>query len=108
MYAVGEGGAMVPAQPLLAFCTGSPRVYFWMPGADPFWADLPEPDYAGAEAMMMGDAAATSKASAAPAAAMGVTSLQWGSNGCVLLLSGRESSCTCDGKHTVFIENYNK
>lgn len=74
-------------QMTLAFCTGTPRVYFWsqsdseigVDGADDeacigcsFWIDLPAGN------------------------TFAVTNLKWNSDGTKLCLLGRDRFCTCD------------
>jgi WD40 repeat protein len=56
-------------KPLLAFCCGSPRVYFWSEGGTS-WVDLTYP--------------------------MNVTALRWNDNGSQLILLARSGFCTCD------------
>lgn len=61
------------ANPLLAFCTGSNRVYFWTPTTGVSYVDIPKTEI--------------------PLTAQ---SLQWYEDGKRLLIIGRESFCTCN------------
>lgn len=63
--------------PILAFCTGNSRVYFWTPRGSSLAdaADLKSTEEAGIST---------------------VTSLKWSTNGKQLLLRSKESHCTCD------------
>ena len=63
--------------PILAFCTGNSRVYFWTPRGSTLAdaADLQSDEVGGIPT---------------------VTSLKWSSNGKQLLLRSKESHCTCD------------
>ena len=79
----------VLSKPLLAFCAGSPRVYFWCPSAleeqspsekvqsdsiesSTFWADLPR------------------------GISFPVLNLKWSSDGSKLVLCGRDNFCVCE------------
>lgn len=63
--------------PVLAFCTGNSRVYFWTPRGSSLAdaADLKSEEEAGIPT---------------------ITSLRWSANGKQLLLRGKENHCTCD------------
>jgi len=61
------------AIPLLAFCTGSNRVYFWTPTSGVSYVDIPKSDVP-----------------------LSAQSLQWFEDGKRLLIIGRESFCTCN------------
>lgn len=75
--------------PLLAFCSGSPRVYFWCPSpleepsaigtvendsieSSTFWADLPREN------------------------SFPVLNIKWSSDGLKLILCGRDNFCVCE------------
>ena len=89
--------------PLLAFCTGSSRVYFWMPGAEGGsgnshhrgvqWVDLSNPL---TNTSFMSTTTAGTNATTMVPTSMLVTSLQWSHNGKTLLLKGRDSCQTCE------------
>ncbi len=89
--------------PLLAFCTGSSRVYFWMPGAEGGsgnshrrgvqWVDLTNPL---TNASFVSTTTAGTNATTMVPTSMLVTSLQWSRNGRRLLLKGRDSCQTCE------------
>jgi WD40 repeat protein len=76
------------AVPLLAFCTGTSRIYFWTPNENNqiSCVDVPAPT-------------ATSSSTTGPSgsvASMLITSLSWTPNGRTLVLASRESFLTCD------------
>ena len=89
--------------PLLAFCTGSSRVYFWMPGTEGGsgnshhrgvqWVDLSNPL---TNTSFMSTTTAGTNATTMVPTSMLVTSLQWSQNGKRLLLKGRDSCQTCE------------
>lgn len=92
--------------PLLAFCTGTSRVYFWMPGGlggsnDSIrrrgvqWVDLNTPL---TNASFVSTTTAGTNATTMVSTSMLVTSLQWSRNGKMLLLKGRDSCQTCEVK----------
>lgn len=68
--------------PLLAFCSGNSRVYFWNPFSGVTWTDVAAID---SEAPLGVGRGMTS-----------VISLQWNGAGTQLLLRGKEAHCTCD------------
>lgn len=73
------------AMSLLAFCTGSSRIYFWTVESGPFYADLPPvPSSDGTDP------------AAVRAPVVGVSWLKWSNDGRRLIVGGRESFCTCD------------
>jgi hypothetical protein len=86
-------------KPLLAFCTGVPRVYFWSPnGAS--WIDMPLQSALDGEESI-------NEATTAPVAGIAgnssvtdgrflVQSLKWSPDGRRLLLLGRTSFCSVD------------
>lgn len=60
------------AEQILAYCTNSPRVYFWNCVTGCSWSDIP-----------------------ATAHPFPVTTVQWSSDGSQLILAGKDSFCTC-------------
>jgi hypothetical protein len=85
--------------PMLAFCTGVSRVYFWTP-AGTSWVDIPETSKAGAE---LNASSTTQKESSVGQFGLGVdngkilvTSLKWSADGRKIILMGKGAFCTCD------------
>lgn len=81
--------------PILAFCTGTSRVYFWTSKWGPVYAPVPK-----LAASQSSHRSAPRGAKAAPGSGSGkfsVTRLQWSSTvRNRLILSGKESHCVCD------------
>jgi hypothetical protein len=87
--AVQDEGGEAPQEsqvPLLAFCTGTSRIYFWTPNEKNQLScvDIPLPTPA------LGTSTGI--------ASILITSVSWTSNGRTLILSSRESFVTCDVK----------
>ncbi len=79
-------------KPMLAFCTGVPRVYFWTPDG-PSWIDVPVPggkdtpgDKPGAGALTGFD----------DKGKMLVHSVRWSGDGCRLMMIGKNAFSVCD------------
>ena len=68
---------------ILAFCTGTSRIYFYSPDCGPSWADLPNISESGTPLV--------------------ANSLSWSDDGSKLVVQGRESITTC----TVWIDSKN-
>ena len=82
----GEGEAV------LAFCTGTPRVYFWRGGSGQVeWVDVGGGGGVGESSVLSGVTATVAAGKAMP-----VTSLQWCGDGRRLLLRGKEGCVVCD------------
>ena len=82
----GPDGATVG--PLLAFCTGSSRVYFWTPAGGATYAELPA-DLGTEAALAVGAGKGRSSGQFA------ISRMSWSENGEVLLLRGKETHCVC-------------
>ena len=88
-------------KPMLAFCTGVSRVYFWTP-AGTSWIDIP----AAPDTTSLNSSTMTQKESGGGTSfgvilgpdngKMSVTSLKWSNDGRKLILLGKGSFCTCD------------
>lgn len=76
--------------PVLAFCTGNSRVYFWSPIAGATWAVCPTNTTNYMEAK---DEALSSLTKAKTT--LSISSLHWSNDGQYLLLQGREAHCVC-------------
>jgi hypothetical protein len=82
MRTASEGpGLVVDSIAVLAFCSGTARVYFWSPDAGPTWVDLPHSP----------DSSTT----------MIVNSVQWSQDGSRCLLQGTEGLCIA----TVYLDS---
>lgn len=80
-------------KPMLAFCTGVARVYFWTP-AGTSWVDIPDnsnkaDEEVGHKNIIVGAAGSESTK-------LLVTHLKWSSDGRKLMLIGKGSLCNCD------------
>lgn len=76
--------------PVLAFCTGNSRVYFWSPIAGATWAVCPTNT---TNYMESRDEALSSLTKAKTT--LSISSLHWSNDGQYLLLQGREAHCVC-------------
>ncbi|KAJ1430474.1 hypothetical protein B484DRAFT_395873, partial [Ochromonadaceae sp. CCMP2298] len=75
---------------VLAFCTGTERVYFWTPSRGAIWCDLAEIGGAGSSGATSGE-----RAEHLGGVGFGITSLQWSNDARFLILRGKESHCVC-------------
>ena len=76
--------------PVLAFCSGNSRVYFWSPIAGATWAMCPTNT---ANYMESRDEALSSLTKAKTT--LSISSLHWSNDGQYLMLQGREAHCVC-------------
>lgn len=80
-------------KPMLAFCTGFPRVYVWTPDG-PSWIDIPVPP--------VRNETAVDKAAAGPVSGFGtdgrmlVQIIRWSSDGSRLMMIGKNAFSICD------------
>lgn len=74
------------AHPLLAYCTGTRRVYFWSENGSS-WTDLPQPS---------SSKSIHEEGNKISIPTMNVTSVEWTMDGKKLILSNKEYFCTCD------------
>lgn len=72
--------------PILAFCTGSTRIYFWSELSGATWADPATPP----------DSELSAGQSAEASVVANIVSLQWDATGSRLLLRGKEMFNTCE------------
>ena len=84
-------------KPLLAFCTGSSRVYFWTPGGQGIqWVDVKGPLNNSSFASTNTGTTTLTTATGLATSAIHVTSLVWSRDGRRLLLRGRDCCQTCE------------
>ena len=84
-------------KPLLAFCTGSSRVYFWTPsGKGIQWVDVKGPLNNSSFASTNTGTTTLTTATGLAAQMIHVTSLVWSRDGRRLLLRGRDCCQTCE------------
>ena len=82
-------------KPMLAFCTGVSRVYFWS-AAGTSWVDIPESTKSADDSGEAQKTAAAGSSAGADNARLLVTSLKWSPDGRKLILMGKGAFSTCD------------
>lgn len=82
-------------KPMLAFCTGVARVYFWTPDGTS-WVDIPEPTSENDDTDTTQKASSFGAITGSDNSKILVTSLKWSTDGRRLILMGKGAFCTCD------------
>eukprot|EP01034_Spumella_vulgaris_P022212 gene22212-28326_t len=96
----GEEQQGEESPPILAFCGGNSRVYFWNPVSGSTWADAASSgDKGNTESSSNESASVFSKSTTLGGGGGGASSihtLEWNTNGTHLLLRGKESHMICE------------